>query len=81
MYFSIILGEPFLDATQTKINYEKHCISAKSFLYNEDNKSKKVQLQLISSSGNAELINEDEIQIGQSSAIFSLKINNDYDFL
>ena len=77
----IILGQPYLDETQTKIYYENKCISVRSTLYDEHIKeSKKVQLQLFSSLSGAELINEEEISKGQRSAVFSLKIKKDYDF-
>ena len=41
---------------------------------------KQVQLQLVSSQGEAELVNEREIQIGEKSAVFSLKIKKDHYF-
>ena len=53
----IILGEPFLRATETKIAYVNGCISVKSTLYNNQNKSKRVKLQLFSASGQAKLVN------------------------
>ena len=76
----IILGEPFLRATETKIAYVNGCISVKSTLYNNQNKSKRVKLQLFSASGQAKLVNVNSIKAGQDYGVFSLQIENNYDF-
>ena len=76
----IILGQPFLNLTKAKIEYKTDCIQVKCNLLDINEQIKRSNLQLVSSTGKAQLENEDQIPIGSAYSVFSLKIEDNYDF-